>query len=130
VTLDEVAALAMALPHVEAGTTYGNRAWKVGGKAFVWERPFSKADLRRFGDDPVPAGPIVGVRLVDLEDTAAVVASETPGVFTIPHFDGFAAVLVQLDVVRSEDLRELLVDGWLACAPAAARDAFLADGDG
>lgn len=128
-TLDEVAELAMALPDVAEGTSYGNRAWKVGGKSFVLERPFSKADLRRFGDEPVPVGPIIGVRMDDLEDTSAVLASGTPGVFTIPHFDGFAAVLVQLDVVSSDDLSELLVDGWLACAPIAAREAFLADRD-
>jgi hypothetical protein len=129
VTMDDVAELAMALPDVEEGTTYGNRAWKIGGKAFAWERPFSKADLRRFGDDPVPGGPIVGVRCDDLEDTRAILASDVAGVFTIPHFDGYAAVLVELEAVDRDDLRELLIDGWLTCAPAAVRSRFLAGRD-
>jgi hypothetical protein len=38
-------------------------------------------------------------------------------VFTIPHFDGYAAVLVQLEKLGRRALRDLLLDGWLACAP-------------
>jgi hypothetical protein len=129
VTHDEAVALATALPHVSEGTTYRNRAWKVGPKTFAWDRPFSKADLARFGDDPVPSGPILGIRMDDLEDAAAVLASGTPGVFTIPHFDGYPAVLVQLDEVDRDDLRDLLVDGWLTCAPAELREEFLRDAE-
>jgi hypothetical protein len=126
VALDEVAALALELPAVSEGTSYGNRAWKVGSKTFVWERPFSKADLARFGDEPVPHGSIVGVRMDDLDDTRAVLAAGVPGVFTIPHFDGYPAVLVQLEATDRDSIRQLLVDGWLSCAPARAREAFLA----
>jgi hypothetical protein len=129
VTHDEAVELATALPEVSEGTTYGNRAWKVGTKTFAWDRPFSKADLARFGVDPVPSGPILGIRMDDLEDTAAVLASGTPGVFTIPHFDGYPAVLVQLDEVDRDDLRDLLVDGWLTCAPAELREEFLRDAE-
>jgi hypothetical protein len=42
VTVDEVARLASALPEVTEGKRYGNRSWSVDGKAFAWERPFSK----------------------------------------------------------------------------------------
>ncbi len=41
---------------VVEGERYGNRAWSVSGKAFAWERPFSKADIRRFGDASPPDG--------------------------------------------------------------------------
>ena len=130
VTHDDAVALATALPGVTEGTTYGNRAWKVGSKTFAWDRPFRKADLARFGDEPVPSGPILGIKTDDMEDTAAVLAAGKPGVFTIPHFDGYAAVLVQLDLVAHDDLHELLIDGWLACAPAKLREDFLRDADG
>ena len=56
-------------------------------------RPFSKADVKRFGDEPVPDGPIFAVATVDLDDKQAVLEEGARGVFTIPHFDGYAAVL-------------------------------------
>ena len=37
--------------------------------------------------------------------------------FTIPHFDGYSAILIQLPEVARKALREALADGWLACAP-------------
>jgi hypothetical protein len=118
-TYDDVARLALALPETAEGSSRGGRAWTVAGKNFVWERPFSKADVKRFGDEPIPAGPILGVMVEDLGEKEAVLAEARPGFFTIPHFNGFPAVLVQLDVVGDAALREGVVDAWLAQAPSA-----------
>ena len=42
------------------------------------------------------------------------------GFFTIPHFDGDAAVLIELPVVgKRVVLRTALADGWASCAPPA-----------
>jgi hypothetical protein len=38
-------------------------------------------------------------------------------VFTIVHFDGYPAVLIQLDLVTKPVLRRLLTDAWLARVP-------------
>ena len=49
-------------------------------------------------------------------------AAEPEAFFTIPHFDGYAAVLIQLKSVTKRPLREAIVDGWLACAPTKLAD--------
>jgi hypothetical protein len=124
-TLDDVATLAGALPEVEEGERHGHRTWSVAGKAFAWERPFSQADIRRYGTERPPEGPIVAVRVADLGEKEALLAGHTPGFFTIPHFDGYAAVLIQLRRVGKRALREAVLDGWLACAPPRLADRYL-----
>ena len=116
----------MGLPDVEQGERHGNRSWSVGGKVFAWERSFSKADIKRYGDQPVPEGPIVAVRVEDLGEKEAVLSAGHRGFFTIPHFDGYAAVLIHLKAVAKRPLRDALEDGWLACASEAQVSAFLA----
>ena len=117
-TLDDVARTALALPEVTEDDRRGRRSWSVGAKCFAWERSFSKADLKRFGSEPAPEGPILAVRTADLGEKEAVLAASSPAFFTIPHFDGYSAVLIQLIDVPEKELEEAILDGWLACAPA------------
>ncbi len=125
VTFDDVAGVAEALPGVTEGERHGHRTWFVDGRAFAWERPFGKADLKRFGSAVPPEGPILAVRVADLAEKEAVLATSPPTVFTIPHFDGFAAVLIQLRTAGRKVVREAIVDAWLSCVPPAVADAYL-----
>lgn len=124
-TLEDAAGIALSLAEVTEGERYGNRTWAVAGKAFAWERPFSKADIRRFGSQMPPAGPILAIRVEDLAEKEAVLAAHPQAFFTIPHFDGYPAVLVELRTANATELREAITDGWLACAPPQLADAYL-----
>ena len=122
---DEVARLALALPEVTEGERFGHRTWFVNKNGFVWERPFSKADLKRFGDETPPEGPILAIKVADLNDKDAVLAANPKAFFSIEHFNGFAAVLVQLTKVTGPALRTAIEDGWLACAPRKLAESYL-----
>ncbi len=115
-TWEDVERIALELPETFEGTSWGSRHWKVrhreNGKSFVWERPLGKRDLEALGDG-APQGPILGARVPDLGAKEAVLASDPEVYFTIPHFDGYPAVLVRLDRIDVAALEELVVEAWL-----------------
>ena len=123
-TLQDVARLTGELPEVVEGEHHGHATWSVRGKGIAWLRPFSKADIQRFGDQPTPTEPILAVNTADLHEKEGVLAAGISGVFTIPHFDRYPAVLVEIGVVDRQDLWDLLVSAWLAVAPLQLVEEF------
>ena len=121
VTFDDVEAYVKSLPGVTVGVKYRNRTWMVNDKGFAWQRPFSKADLKRFGDEVPPAGEILAVCVENLDAKDALLAIAPPGFFTIPHFDGYPAVLIELRKARVADVRAALRSAYQVAAPAADR---------
>ncbi len=109
----EVAAITGALPGAEASTTFGNAAWKVRGKSFVWERPLRRRDLDELGD-AAPTGAVIGAQVADEGEKLALIAEDPCVFFTTSHFDGYAAVLVALERIEPARLRELIESAWTA----------------
>jgi hypothetical protein len=121
-TWDDVRQIALALPETSEQSSRDHASWRVRDKAFVWERPLRPADVRALGDQ-APSGPILGARVEHLGAKEALLADDPHVFFTTPHFDGYPAVLVQLDRITVEDLEEVIVEAWLARAPRRlARD--------
>ena len=117
-TFDDVHTLAMSLPGVSVAAKWGNRTWVVADRGFAWQRPFSKADLKRFGDTPPPAGEILALWVGTLEAKEALLAIAPPGFFTIPHFNGYPGILIALEQARAKDVRRALKDAYaIASAP-------------
>ena len=55
----------------------------------------------------------------------ALLADPSGTFFTIPHFDGFPAVLVLLDEIDLAGLDEVIVEAWLCRAPKRLAQAYL-----
>ncbi len=95
---DDVRRIALALPETSEQLSRGNLSWRVRDKGFVWERPLRPGDVRALGDD-APTGSILGARVEHLGAKAALLSDAPQVFFTTPHFDGYAAALVRLDVI-------------------------------
>lgn len=104
---------------------HNSRGWHVHNKGFVWERPLRKADLNALGD-AAPKGPILGARVEHMEAKQALIADAPDIYFTTPHFDGYPAVLVRLDRIPLDELREVIVEAWLARAPKRLAREYIA----
>jgi hypothetical protein len=123
-SFDDVREFALALPETEEGTRWGNRTWLVHGKGFVWERPLRKSDLAALGEG-APTGPILGARTEHLIAKEAILAENPDSCFTTPHFNGYPAVLIQLERIPLETLEEIVEEAWLAQAPKKLADAYV-----
>ncbi len=107
---------------------HGLMSWRVKDKPFVWERPLRQSDLNALavrGDD-APTGEIVGARVEHEGAKLALIESDPEVYFTIPHFDGYAAILALLERIGLEELEELITEAWLLRAPKRVAAAYLA----
>jgi len=130
-TLDDVRQIALGLPGSQERVDGHRRAatWRTESGAFVWERGPSKADLAKLAQlgREWPDGPVVGVRTDGLDGKEALLGAFPDVFFTIPHFDGYPAVLVRLDAIDLVQLREVVTDAWLLKVPKPTAREWLAE---
>ena len=108
-TWDDVVAIAMGLPEVEESTSYGTPALKVKGKGFARLRSEAEGGL---------------MLMCQMDEKEALLATGNPAFYTTPHYDGYGAILVDLEVVARDQLVELIEDAWRERAPVRLRKAF------
>ena len=132
-TLDDVRRLALSFPEVSEKVDghRGGAGWRTADGLFVWERGPSKTDIAALAelDRSWPEGAVVGVRTDGLDGKEALLESFPDAFFTIPHFDGYPAVLVRLDAIGADLLREVITDAWILRAPKRLSKAWLAENE-
>jgi hypothetical protein len=60
---------------------------------------------------------VLAVRVPNLGEKDALIASDPDIYFTEPHYNGFPAVLVRLAAISRAELEELLIEAWRLQAP-------------
>jgi hypothetical protein len=106
-TEDDVRAIALSLPGTTEEQWYQAPAYKVAGKGFLRLRTEAEGGLVVF--------------VSDLGEKEALLSSNSDAFFTTPHYDGYPIVLVNLDKIDHDELRELITDSWLVKAPPKLR---------
>jgi hypothetical protein len=103
VTWERVAELARELPEIEETTSWGKPSFKVGGK------PFAGMTVRHEG--------AMWTRC-DRDERPVLIASNPDAYRLTPHFESSPAyLLIWLEHVDEDELRERLIDAWLIQAP-------------
>lgn len=100
-TLDDVRALALALPGVTEGTSYGTPSFRVGRSMLARQHPD--------GESLVLA--------IDLDAREILTQSQPQSFYLTPHYEGYKLVLVRLARVEAELLGQLLQEAWRRAAP-------------
>ena len=107
-TEEDLRRIALALPETVEGRSYqGSPSFTVAGRSFLRLRTEAEGALVVF----VP----------DLGEKQALLEGDPDVYFTTPHYDGYPAVLVRLDLVGLDELRELVTESWRLKAPVRAR---------
>lgn len=137
-TPEDVDAICGSLPETCFGTSWGDvPTWlvphrtgtsKTGGRGFVlYRKPHKTAVDSATG---APYDDLLVIRTADADDKAALVEADGP-FFTIPHFRGYNAVLVQLSrlgEISRDELAEVITDAWRACAAKSLVEKHSSDG--
>jgi hypothetical protein len=124
-TLEDVRRFALALPEASERLSRERCQWRVKDRLFVWERPLREKEVAELGA-AAPDGPILGARVEHLVAKQALLEDDPSVYFTTSHFANTAAVLVRLEPIALAELEEVVVEAWLARAPARSVEAFLA----
>jgi hypothetical protein len=101
-TEDDARRIALSLPATTEKPSYGTPGFRVKDKLFA-----------RIHDLP----DTLVVWVADMDEKEVLLASSPDRFFETPHYDGYPMLLVRLDVIGLDELREVLTDSWRVRAP-------------
>ena len=106
-TEDDVRAIALSLPGTTEEHWYQTPGYKVAGKGSLRLRTEAEGGLVVF--------------VFDMGEKETLLTSNPDAFFTTSHYDGSPMVLVNLEKIDHDELRELITDSWLIKAPPKLR---------
>jgi len=119
-TQADVRRIALSLPgSVEATKGFAfsvPHKGKLRGFVWVWLERIAPKKPR------VPQPKVLALRVASLDDKEFLLRAEPKKLFTEPHYDGYAAVLVRLPAVTTHELRWLITEAWRCTAPQELLD--------
>ena len=118
--LEDVRKIALSLPETNAENTGFGVLTKGKYKGFAWVW-LQRAEPKK---PRIPCPEVLAIRTADVGSRDALIAAEPDKFFTEPHYQNFPAVLVRLPEIESDELRELLIEGWRCQAPKGLLKAF------
>jgi hypothetical protein len=106
----DVRRIALDLPETSEEPWYGTPGYKVAGRGFLRLRTEAEGGLLVF--------------VADLGEKAALLSGNPDAFYTTPHYDNYPTVLVNLDAVDLDELRELIIESWRQKARRKLRAAY------
>jgi len=111
-SLSDVRELALSLPETIEKSSYRTPGFRVKDRLF--------ARMREPG--------VLVIWCADLDEKEFLIRAEPERFFTVPHYDGYAMILVRLEAVDREELLELLTESWRLRGPKRLVAEFDANG--
>jgi hypothetical protein len=115
---EDVRRVALSLPEVTQNPK--GFGFSVHDKAFAWSY-MERVDPKKAR---VGRPDVLAVRVADENEKQFLLIADPEKFFTVPHYDGFPAVLVRLEKIEADQLEELLIEAWRSKAPRTLVAAF------
>lgn len=126
-TYQEAEELALTLPETTSSPSYNaSPALRVNKSMLARLRVEMAEEYDEMTGSPF--GEILMLKVADLGEKEALVASDPDVFFTVPHYDGYAAVLIRLALIPVGELREMITESWMNLAPKRARKVYVERG--
>ena len=108
VTLDTIRELALALPEVTEGSSYGTTGFRLKDKFLGRLRPEGDVFVLRMN--------------IDQRDILA--TSQPEKFYFTDHYKDYPAVLIRMEAIEREEMQDLLAEAWFFVAPKRVAEKF------